>query len=250
MEDARYDEVIARYYDAGYASLASLGADVGFYRGLAAASEGPVLELGCGTGRVLARIAEDGHACTGLDASPAMLEKLRARAPSVRAVLGDMRDFDLGGARFALIYSAFRAFQHLLEVEDQLACLARVRAHLLPGARFAFDVFNPRLDLLASDDESDVEDLRFEQDGEQIVRYARVVRDRARQQLHVAFRYERHAGGRVVGDAHTATTMRWFHRYELLHLMHRAGFAEVAIHGDFDGSPVGPDSPALVVVAR
>jgi SAM-dependent methyltransferase len=250
MEADPYDAVIAHYYDAGYAALPGLGADVGFYRGLAAGAGGPVLELGCGTGRVIARIAEDGHACTGLDASPAMLARLRERAPGVRAVQGDMRDFDLGGARFALIYSAFRAFQHLEEVEDQLRCLACVRAHLLPGARFAFDVFNPRLDLLASDDESESEDLRFEQDGEEIVRYARVARDRARQRLRVAFRYERRAGGRVVGNAHAAASMRWFFHYELLHLMHRAGFAEVAIHGDFDGSPVGPASPALVVVAR
>jgi SAM-dependent methyltransferase len=160
MEDARYDEVIAHYYDAGYAALPSLGADVDFYRGLAAAAAGPVLELGCGTGRVLARIAEDGHACTGLDASPGMLARLRARAPGVRAVEGDMRDFSLGG-RFALVYSAFRAFQHLDAVEDQLRCLACVRAHLAPGARFAFDVFNPRLDLLSSDDESEAEDLRW-----------------------------------------------------------------------------------------
>jgi SAM-dependent methyltransferase len=250
MVDARYDEVIAHYYDAGYAALPSLVADVDFYRGLAAAAAGPVLELGCGTGRVLARIAEDGHACTGLDASPGMLARLRARAPGVRAVEGDMRDFSLGG-RFALIYSAFRAFQHLDAVEDQLRCLACVRAHLAPGARFAFDVFNPRLDLLSSDDESEAEDLRFAQDGEEVVRYARRVElDRAHQRLRVAFRYERRAGGRVVGNEHAEVTMRWFFRYELLHLMHRAGFAEVAIYGDFDGSPIGPDSPAFVVVAR
>jgi SAM-dependent methyltransferase len=250
MELARYDDVIAHYYDAGYAVLPGLGADVAFYRALAAGAGGPVLELGCGTGRVLARIAEDGHACTGLDASPAMLARLRARAPGVRTVEGDMRDFDLGGARFALIYSAFRAFQHLEEVEDQLRCLACVRTHLAAGARFAFDVFNPRLDLLASDDDSEFEDLRFEQDGEDIARYARVARDRARQCLRVAFRYERRASGRVVGDAHAEVTMRWFYRYELLHLMHRAGFAEVEIHGDFDGSPVSGESPALVVVAQ
>ena len=69
MYEARYDEVTAHYYDAAYAVLPGLGADVDFYRALAAASGGPVLELGCGTGRLIARIAEDGHACTGLDAS-------------------------------------------------------------------------------------------------------------------------------------------------------------------------------------
>ena len=135
-------------------------------------------------------------------------------------------------------------------MEDQLRCLACVRSHLTPGARFAFDVFNPRPERLTADEEPETPDLRFAQDGEEIVRYARVWRDRARQRLRVAFRYQRSAGGRVIGNAHAEITMRWFHRYELLHLMHRAGFAEVAIHGDFDGSPVSRESPAFVVVAR
>ena len=100
-----------------------------FYRRLARESGGPVLELGCGTGRVLLPIAADGIACTGLDPSEAMLEELRRKRPprNLRLVSGRMQDFDLAPERFALVFSAFRAFQHLLSVEDQLACL-RARA--------------------------------------------------------------------------------------------------------------------------
>jgi hypothetical protein len=68
--------------------------------------------------------------------------------------------------------------------------------------------------------------------------------------MRVSFRYERRAAGVVVGNAHTAFTMRWFHRYELEHLMARAGFREVEIFGDFDRSAVGRESPSFVVVAR
>jgi hypothetical protein len=161
-----------------------------------------------------------------------------------------MRSFDLGERRFALIFSAFRAFQHLITVEDQLRCLARVRAHLAPDGCFAFDVFNPRPDRSAQDDEPESEDLRFALDGDQVVRMARVRRDRASQTLHVAFRYERRRDGRVLGSERTAFDMRWFHRYELEHLLARAGFRQVEIFGDFDRSPVGRDSPAFVVVAR
>jgi SAM-dependent methyltransferase len=247
-----YGRVTARFYDAAYAALPGFGADVAFYRGLARARGGPVLELGCGTGRVLLEIAADGIPCTGLDASPAMLEALRKRAAGlgVRTVCARMQDFDLGSERFALVFSAFRAFQHLYGVEDQLACLARVRGHLAPGGTFAFDVFNPRLERIAQDGEDEAEDLRFEQDGEQVVRYARTRFDRAEQILSVEMRYERLREGRVVGDDRASFRMRWFHRFELEHLLHRAGFAEVAIHGDFDGSPLGRDSPAYVVVAR
>lgn len=250
MYDEYDDDVIAHYYDAAYAALPVLGPDADFYRALARESGGPVLELGCGTGRVLAGMAAEGLASTGLDASRQMLAKLRERlGDAVTAVHADMREFDLGAARFALIYSAFRAFQHLDTVDDQLRCLARVRAHLAPGGRFAFDVFNPRLSRMASDDEPEAEDLRFLQDGEQVVRYARVERNRAEQTMRVFFRFERHAGGEVVGNEHSAFTMRWFYRYELEHLLARAGFADVQLYGDFDRSPVGSDSPSFVVVA-
>jgi len=251
MYDDDYDQTTARYYDAAYAALPEVGRDVAFYRSLARETGGPVLEIGCGTGRVLSKLVGDGLDCTGLDASEAMLAALRARLPQgVRLVRGDMREFDLGDARFRLIYSAFRPFQHLLSIDDQLRCLARVRAHLAPDGRFAFDVFKPRLERLLAEREPEAEDVRFEQDGERVVRYARVERDLVSQTLRVHFRYQRSAGGRVLGEDHAAFTMRWFHRFELLHLLARAGFADVQIFGDFDRSPVGPHSPAYVVLAR
>jgi len=250
MGDLDYGPVTARYYDAAYATLASLGPDVDFYRTLAQETGGPVLELGCGTGRVLRALASDGVACTGLDGSPEMLDVLRAKRPAgIEFVEADMRSFDLGAQRFALIYSAFRAFQHLTEVEDQLRCLARVRAHLAPGGRFAFDVFKPDLARMAQDEEPETEDLRFEHEGDEVVRTARVVRDGATQCMRVVFRYERRRRGRPVGSESAEFVMRWFYRYELEHLMARAGFPDVAIYGDFDRSPVGAGSPSFVVVA-
>lgn len=247
-----YGPVTARFYDAAYATLPGLGADAAFYRDLALRCGGPVLELGCGTGRVLLPIAAEGLPCTGVDASAAMLEVLRARAGglAVRTLRAPMQGFDLSPQRFALVFAAFRGFQHLLSVDEQLACLACVRRHLLPGGSFSFDVFNPRLDVLAADDGAEEPDLRFEQDGEQVVRYVHTRRDRPAQVLALEMRYERRRAGRVVGEERARFRMRWFHRFELLHLLHRAGFGRVAIHGDFDGSAVGPRSPAYVVVAR
>jgi hypothetical protein len=90
-----------------------------------------------------------------------MLEALRAKAPppNLRLVEAPMQTFDLGTERFALIFAAFRVFEHLYAVDDQLACLGRVRQHLAPGGRLAFDVFNPRYDHLAAD-RPDAEDAR------------------------------------------------------------------------------------------
>lgn len=251
--DADYGQATARFYDAAYARAPQLdGLDVAFYRTLAREGGGPVLELGCGTGRVLLEIAAEGFPCTGLDASQQMLARLRAKSrfPNLRLVHAPMQRFELPGERFGLIFSAFRAFQHLYTVEDQLACLACVRAHLAPGGCFAFDVFAPRLERTALAEEPEAVDLRFQQDGEDVVRYAKVSRDAALQLLHVRFRYERSRDGQVLGNEHASFDMRWFWRYELEHLLARAGFTEITIHGNFDRTPVSATSPAFVVVAR
>jgi len=133
-----------RLLAAGYDALPGVQArdDVPFYVELARRAQGPVLELGAGTGRVLLEIARQGIPVTGLDSSSSMLGRLRTKGPppTLRLAHGSMRRFDLGGDRFCLIYAAFWSFQHLLEREAQLDCLACVRRHLAPGGAFAFDL--------------------------------------------------------------------------------------------------------------
>lgn len=139
--------------------------DTQFYVDEAKAVAGSVLELGCGTGRVLLPIARAGYAIDGLDSSPQMLErcetKLLAEPASVkeRAHLhrGDVRSFNLG-KKFDLVTAPFRVLQHLTTVEDQLAFLDAVARHLQPGGRFCFDVFNPNFAALVAADGLEHED--------------------------------------------------------------------------------------------
>ena len=248
-------ESTARFYDAAHAAMPSLGPDARFYEKLAAEIGGPVLEVGCGTGRVLLPIAARGIECAGIDASPAMLDECRRKpgAGSIALSCARMQSFDLGERRFRLIYSAFRAFQHLETVDDQLACLARVRAHLEPDGVFAFDVFNPRLERVALDDEPEAQDLVFTRAGRAMRRFTRIARDRATQLMQVTMRYvaDASADGRQSAEETRVTfSMRWFWRYELEHLLRRAGFTHVEMFGDFDRSPIRRDSPAFVVVAH
>jgi ubiquinone/menaquinone biosynthesis C-methylase UbiE len=248
----RYGAVTARHYDEAYARLRAPSGDAEFYLSLARESGGPVLELGCGTGRVLLPIARAGIACTGLDLSPNMLDALRAKRPpsNVTLVEARMQDFDLGAARFALVTAPFRAFQHLYTVEDQLACLARVRRHLAPGGRFAFDVFKPRLERTALAHEPEQEDARWREGEDEIVRSAEVVRDHAAQLMRVTMHYDRWRCGERVSRDSTDFRMRWFHRYELEHLLARAGFTDLTLYGNFDRSAYTADSPELIWIAR
>ena len=243
--------VMARYYDANFASLRG-GADIAFYRELAVASRGPVLELGAGSGRVLLPIAATGIPVTGLDVSAAMLARLRSRPfpPTLRLVNAPMQDFDLDEDRFTLIYSAFRALQHLLSVEDQLACLACVRRHLAPGGAFAFDVLAPTLGYLARPSPVESDEGSFELEGDTVMRRSKLEYDLARQLIQGTVRYERTRDGKVVAVEEAPLTLRYYFRYELEHLLARAGFTRVEFFGGFDRRPYDYVSSETVVVAR
>ena len=106
----------AAYYD--LAPIYIERRDKDFYLARARQAHGPVLEIGCGTGRVLLPIARAGVDMTGMDASPEMLEicrrRLQSEGLSSTTILADMRNFQLG-SRFALVTIPFRPFQHLFD---------------------------------------------------------------------------------------------------------------------------------------
>lgn len=233
--------------------------DLKFYVGQALAAGGPVLELGCGTGRVLLPSARAGARVTGLDRSAAMLsvarEKLAGEAPDVRdrvrLVEGDMTSFDVG-ERFALVTMPFRAFQHLLGVEEQLACLDRVRRHLEPGGRLAFDVFNPMLKALVDETRSTEwgDEPEFTTPGgARVVRRFRVERvDLPRQVQYLEMIYYVTQPDGTPQRLVERFSLRHFFRYEVEHLLARAGFTDARIDGDFSGTPFEEGDPADIVV--
>jgi SAM-dependent methyltransferase len=147
MSEAFYAH--AKVYDLMFPGGSSAAA---FYRVEAERSGGRVLELGCGTGHKLIPIGADGHPCVGLDFSSDMLAEARHKAEesgvAVEWVHGDMRDFDLGRA-FDFVFIAANSLLHLHDPQDLVSCFRSVRRHLAPGARLAFDVFNPSVRLLA-----------------------------------------------------------------------------------------------------
>jgi SAM-dependent methyltransferase len=244
-----YDRSIARNYDAEYAVIRDPSGDRAFYAGLARDGGGPVLELGCGTGRVLLPIARDGIPCVGLDLSGNMLDVLRAKQPpaNLELVQAAMTAFDLGARRFRLIFAAFRVFQHLCTVEKQLAALACVRRHLSPSGLFAFDVFAPNLARTAVEDEPEVEDVRARDGDAEIRRFVRVHRDHVTQVMTVKMRHERWEGAAKVGEGASDLITRWFYRYELEHLLARAGFVIEALYGGFDREPYSATGEMIFV---
>jgi SAM-dependent methyltransferase len=113
---------------------ARVNASVDRYRPEAAA----LLELACGTGSILARLAT-GAQLTGLDRSPEMLAVAAAKVPGAQLVEGDMSSFDLG-RRFDVIVCVFDSVNHLLEVGSWASLFACVHAHLVEDGLFVLDV--------------------------------------------------------------------------------------------------------------
>jgi len=241
-----YESIIARHYDALYAVMRNPSGDVAFYRELARAAGGPVLELGCGTGRTLLPIAQAGMDCVGVDSSPAMLAVFREKSlpANLELVEARMERLELPHRRFRLVTSPFRAFCHLLDVETQLAALAAVRRHLQPGGTFALDVFDPKLARTALLEEPEHLAVTFHAAGREVQRWDRIERDPSRQVMTIYFRFES-AASELCGAGEVQ--MRWFYRFELEHLLARAGFTEIQFFGGFDRRPwtAGGDTIAL-----
>jgi SAM-dependent methyltransferase len=222
--------------------------DVPFYVAQARECGGPVLELGCGTGRVLLPVAEAGIDVVGLDASRDMLDGLReklARRPAetqrrVQLVHGDMRDFRLG-REFPLVTIPYRSFLHLLTVADQRRALACVRRHVAPGGRLVLNVFDPDIPFLAERIAAGGTARRTwsftsPETGRLTVGWEAFRYDPTRQILDGDFLFDEYDDdGAVVAQRAVPLTLRWVHRYEMQHLLEGAGFTIEALHGDFAG---------------
>jgi len=261
VPDDSYDAFasIAEFYDSTL--VYQQRKDVEFYVAEAKASGGPVLELGCGTGRVLIPTARAGIGITGLDSSNNMLARCRAKLAAqpervrslVDLVHGDLAAFDLG-RKFALITMPFRPFQHLLTVPQQLGCLRSVRRHLAPGGRLVFDVFHVDpasvYDPAWLQEKEDAPPARLP-DGRVVRRTVRLAAfHRAEQINEVQFCwYVTHPNERRE-EIRWRFGMRYYYRFEVEHLLARAGLRVTALYGDLERSAFGNESPEMIFAAE
>lgn len=252
MGEAVFDRV-ARFYDYEQKDFTK---DTPFYTEYAKQCGGEVLELACGTGRILVPMAKQGIIVTGLDASEEMLNIARRKMEidkeikkNMTVIYSDMRAFSIK-KEFSMVLIAFRSFQCLLTKEDQVSCLGEVHKHLSDGGLLILDLFAPRHDLLAQvhrtfelgkfyDEESDVYVTRHAED-----RY-----DLAKQTLHEDRFYE---WTDKSGEFHRQTwsfDLSYLFRYEAELLLEKCGFHVKHVYGDFDKSPYDYYSGEQVFIA-
>lgn len=185
-EDSDWRAAVARYYDLA----PHHPQDLDFYLGLLDGPDTTVLELGCGTGRITAPLAERAGFVLGVDNSPAMLEVCRRRVAALEtgsanvellhADITDLAERPLAGGPFDRIIAPFRVLQNLATDREVDGLLAGIARHLAPGGTAVLNAFCPNRDRQAMRTEwpSDTERLAWEvQDGDAVVRcYDRRVR--------------------------------------------------------------------------
>ncbi len=236
--------------------FANLDFDREFYLDLALKARGPVLEVACGTGRILIPCLQKGVDIDGLDLYATMLDGLRGKAAGLglkpRLYAADMRDFTLP-RRYALIFIAFNGFVHNLTTDDQLKTLRVCREHLLPDGELVFNVFFPGQEILGG--EQNVPVLEGEaphpRTGLPVRIYDTRTLNRVEQIQHSRIEIqELDPEGRVSVSHHSETDMRWTFKPEMDLLLRVAGYSRWHICGGFDGRPLASENDLMVVFAR
>jgi SAM-dependent methyltransferase len=253
-----YDRV-ARFYDYDMGLSAPEG-DVAFYVKAAVRAGGPVLELGCGTGRISLPLVEAGCPVVGIDVSLPMLQQMswkashrlssRSRSRLHWACM-DMTHLGIEQS-FDLVVCPYSAFTYLLTDEDQSRCLSGVRTLLSAEGRFILDVFIPRYEFLCEPDDRIIFDYRREVGGGQALERHKTIEKDKTAQVNCVTRYYRllTSSGSLVEEFTTQECIRYFFHSELRLLLKQEGFEVLAEYGDFGEQPYRYEARMMVFVCK
>jgi SAM-dependent methyltransferase len=243
---------IARFYDWENADFTE---DLPFWCELAREHTGPVLELGCGSGRVLLHLAREGFETTGVDSSPEMIALARRRLEKQPAIAGriqlletDFRRFDLN-KKYPLVIAPFNTFSHLTESADADEALRSIAAHLAPGGTLALALPNP-IPIYSAPPEGLVLERTFQDGGRgtTVQQFSSLRLDRIAQLGHITWIYDEVDPSGRVSRTTVPMTLRYFFPNEITVRLERAGLTLRHAWGDYDRSPFVEESPVLIVI--
>lgn len=230
-------------------------ADIDVHLAFAARFGGPVLELACGSGRLLAPLARAGFDVTGVDSSPVMLERARKRLADLglQAQLVEQRIewLDLE-SRFRTIILGLDSFGLLVKRGDQLRALGAAKRHATHDGRLILDLANGNLRGAAEPVEELLHDMTLAdpETGRPITKFV-LRRPRPAEQLdELMFFYDEQDEAGYLKRSMVELRLRWFTRFELELLLETAGWRVEELYGSYDLATYGAQSDRLLVVAR
>jgi ubiquinone/menaquinone biosynthesis C-methylase UbiE len=242
----------APFYD--WENAQTLGKrDVPFWRRLALAVGGPVLELGCGTGRVTFPLAREGVAMVGIDRSAEMLDRAVVRRRRLRKqqtihlVRGDIRHLPFPERSFPLVIAPYGILQSLLRDADLRATLDAVKRVLEPGAMFGLELV---ADLPAWSEYANRVTLRGRRRNGARISLTESVRQDRRRKLTLFDQEYVERLGRAVTRKQFTLTFRTLTVYEMASRLEEAGLEVEALLGDYQGTPWDIRAEAWIILAR
>ena len=253
-------QITAKYYDGAYSAKPDL-VDLPFYLELAERSRGPILEIACGTGRVLLPIARKGIEIHGVDNSQPMLQILKnslaGEPEDVRKKVtlheGDMRDFRLG-EKFPLVIIPFRPMQHMHTVQDQVHALTTAAAHLSETGILAFDVFYPKFEMINTKMGEEVQEMEWSSTSDRATIVRRYFRkdsvDKINQIFSFTFIYRTFQAGELILQETEDFRLSYFTYPHLRALFLLAELEPVAEYGSFANAPLDNSAQQMIFLLR
>lgn len=247
-------EIVARYYDAETGDKAD---DLVLYSQLAEVYGAPILDVGCGTGRVLLHLAQEGYDVHGIDDSPQMLERLSNKlkamphlAPYVTYTQGDVMSF-APGKKFRLILLTYNALMHFHTQAVQIELLERLRACLAEGGLLVIDLPNAGETFVTQDSDSLILDRTFiePESGHLVMLQAVSYLDRTTQLLRAQWIYDEIQGDGTVKRLFVPHILRYYFYAEMELLLERCGFKIEAVYGNTDESDFEDGCERMIIYA-
>lgn len=248
-------DTIARYYDPENDDVTD---DLALYSEIASETEGLILDVGCGTGRVMFHLAGEGYTVHGIDKSPEMLERARRRMQGrtdlrERCIVmeGDILTDKLP-AKYALIILPYNTFMHLNGDGQQVEALRRLTDLLEEDGQLVIDMPNAGEHFAASDDGSIHLERSFvePETGHYVMQQSVARLDRTAQMQYITWIYDEIDAQGVVKRTVAPQVLRYVFPGEMLLMLELAGLSLVERYGDYDGSPFEGECPRMLVIAE
>lgn len=246
---------VARFYDAEHTDKTD---DLSLYSELAAEYGGPILDVGCGTGRVMLHLAQEAYVVHGIDNERAMIERgehKRAMFPHLKDKLyfhyGDVLKID-PGVKFKLILLPYNGLMHFHEQAVQLALLRRLRGWLAPDGLLVLDLPNAGETFATQDSEAVIFEGTFiePESGHLVMQQSVSYLDRVKQLLRVHWIYDEIDGDGTVKRVFAPHLLRYFFYPEICLLLAHTGFEAQAVYGDYEYVPFEDGCERMIVFAK
>lgn len=248
-------EFIAELYDLEHADFT---ADIELLMNFAEVVGDPILELGCGSGRLLVPLAKAGFDVVGLDSSRPMLQRAELATADagvrdrVTLFQGDMREADSApGGPFGLVIFSLNGLMHLTTVADQRAALTAARKSLDPRGQLILDTLNPSLDAVGHLlDGPHHEGSWTLADGSVVDKWSQRKAGDAPQVIDTLLWYDTTSPDGSLSRVRSEFPLRYVHASEITLMLELSGFIEPMLYGSYDLDPYDPESERLLVTAE